>query len=142
MSETAQNHFEGWAVLEIMGHNKFAGYVQTVVYGSTAFFRIDVPELPERERVTRYDSFINDVRVPSGSTVKEGPIQAFTKIFGAGSIYCLTPCTEEFARKAAEADGGSRPLSVVSMALPKAKALVEPEDDDETIMAGDHGEDL
>lgn len=115
MEETTQNHFEGWAVLEIMGHNKFSGYVTTVVYGSTAFFRIDVPEVPKRERKTPYDSFIQDVRVPGGSVVTEAPVQAFTKIFGAGSIYCLTPCTEKFARKAAERDAGSRPVSVVSM---------------------------
>jgi hypothetical protein len=66
--------FEQWCVVEIMGHKKFAGLVTEQVIGGTSFVRIDVPaiESPKRE--------------------------AFTKLFGAGSIYCMTPCTEETAR--------------------------------------------
>ena len=41
--------FEGWAIVELFGHGKEAGFVKTEYYGSCAMFRVDVPELPERE---------------------------------------------------------------------------------------------
>ena len=69
--------FEGWAVLEIMGHNKFAGLVSEQTIAGHGFIRIDVPEV-ELENGTK--------------------LPAFTKIFGAGSIYAISPCTEETAK--------------------------------------------
>ena len=69
--------FEGWAVLEIMGHNKFAGLVSEQTIAGHGFIRIDVPEVDVE----------NGIKLP-----------AFTKIFGAGSIYAISPCTEETAK--------------------------------------------
>lgn len=70
--------FEGWAVLEIMGHNKFAGLVSEQTIAGHGFIRIDVPE----------------VEIEKGAK-----LPAFSKIFGAGSIYAISPCTEETARE-------------------------------------------
>lgn len=70
--------FEGWAVLEIMGHNKFAWLVSVETIAGHGFIRIDVPE----------------VDLENGMK-----LLAFTKIFGAGSIYAISPCTEETARE-------------------------------------------
>jgi hypothetical protein len=69
-----------WGVVEVMGHKKFAGRVTEQAIGSASLVRIDVPAL-----------------CVAG---KNGPVQlsAFTKLFGVGSIYCITPCTEETAR--------------------------------------------
>lgn len=37
----------------------------------------------------------------SASTFPEcDGVPAFTKLFGAGSIYCITPCSEETAKRA------------------------------------------
>lgn len=72
------NDFSGWAIIEIMGHQKFAGYVQTQPVAGASMVRVDVPELPAED-----DS--------------EGHA-AFTKLFGSSSIYCLTPVSEEVAR--------------------------------------------
>jgi hypothetical protein len=68
--------FEQWCVVEIMGHKKFAGFVSEQSIGGTSFVRVDVPEV-----------IVSDRTLP-----------AFSKLFGAASIYCLSPCTEETAR--------------------------------------------
>ena len=39
---------ETWAIVEVMGHNRFAGFVQQVPMGGAAMIRVDVPEIPER----------------------------------------------------------------------------------------------
>lgn len=93
--------FDSWAVVEVMGHNTYAGRVSEQVIAGTGFVRVDVPEVP----AGRYG---------------EG-LAAFTKIIGPGSIYAITPCTEEVARRAAGATR-SRPVSMVSLTAPKALA--------------------
>src|SRR5215467_13892732 len=56
---TRENHeasnatFEGWAILEIFGHQRYAGYVTTQTFGAASMFRLDVPALEERERTTK-----------------------------------------------------------------------------------------
>ncbi|HEX6463950.1 MAG TPA: hypothetical protein VFZ98_05840 [Vicinamibacterales bacterium] len=78
MPEQAQP-LETWAVVEVMGHKKFAGYVSEQVIGSNALIRVDVPETDQGGVFTR----------------------PYTKLIGPGSIYMLTPCTEDVARAAA-----------------------------------------
>ena len=58
-------------------NKKFAGFVTEQSLGGSSFVRIDVPE----------------ITLANGTT-----LPAFTKLFGAGSIYCLSPCTEETAK--------------------------------------------
>lgn len=69
--------FEEWAVVEVMGHKRFAGLVTEHSMGGTSFVRIDVPAI----------AFSDGSSLPP-----------FTKLFGAASIYCISPCTEETAR--------------------------------------------
>lgn len=73
MSEREQ--FEGWAILELMGHRKLAGYVSEQTVGGVAFLRIDVPG--------------NDKDRPA------------TQFYSAGAIYCITPVTEEIVKEVA-----------------------------------------
>ncbi len=80
--------FEQWCILEIMGHQTYAGIVSEQVIGGASFVRIDVPEC-------------------------EG-VPAFSKCFGAGSIYCITPVTEEVARLRAKSLRQA-PLSVYDL---------------------------
>src|SRR6185295_17411712 len=61
--------FEGFAILELMGHRRIAGYVSQVEQFGTAMLRIDIPG---RERQT-------------------------TQFYSGSSIYCLTPTTEDIA---------------------------------------------
>lgn len=79
MSETTST-FSQWCIVEIMGHKKFAGFVTEQTVGGTAFVRVDVPEVTFTDRG------------------KEKTLPAFSKLFGAGSIYCISPCTEETAK--------------------------------------------
>jgi len=68
--------FEQWCILEIMGHQRFCGLVSEQTLGGASFVRIDVPE-------------------------SEGQ-PPFTKLFGAGSIYCISPVAEDLARAMAK----------------------------------------
>jgi hypothetical protein len=74
--------FSEWCVVEIMGHKRFAGLVTEQAIGGASFVRVDVPEITTDKGIT---------------------LPAFSKLFGASSIYCLSPCTEETARRFAAA---------------------------------------
>jgi hypothetical protein len=81
--------FDQWAILELMGHVRMAGRVTEETRFGAALGRIDVP----------------------------GPGDSFTTVyFGGGSIYRLTPTTEEVARAVAR---GSQPEPVHRWELPK-----------------------
>jgi hypothetical protein len=69
-----------------MGHRQFAGFVSEQAIGGTSFVRVDVPEVP----ADRQDG--------SRSVKSLEVLPAFTKLLGAGSIYAISPCTEETAR--------------------------------------------
>jgi hypothetical protein len=120
MSEVQQARFDGWAIVDVLGHQRYVGYVTTEAYGGAVLFRIDVPELAERERVSKSGEYAGGRWVPAGTTVKEGAVQGYTKLIGAGSIYAITPCSQEAALKAVE-NTQQRPL--MSVALPPERAL-------------------
>lgn len=75
MAMTDSEKFEGWCIVEQLGHKRLAGYVSEQVVGGTAFIRVDVPG-------------------PDGKPVA-------TQFLSGGSIYAITPCTEDLARKVA-----------------------------------------
>jgi len=68
----SDEQFEAYAIVEIMGHQTYAGKVSEQEIGGSSFVRVDVPGTDKR--------------------------QPFTKLFGNGSIYCITPVTEETAK--------------------------------------------
>ena len=70
--------FESWAIVEVMGHRQFAGLVSEQAIGGASFVRVDVPAV-------------------ENSGYGDG-LPGFTKLLGAGSIYAISPCTEETAR--------------------------------------------
>jgi len=86
--------FEQWCIVEVMGHHRYAGLVTEQTLGGQAFVRLDVPELPGRP--------------------------AFCKLFGAGSIYAITPVSESIARAVAE-QVGQQPITAWD--LPEAMRL-------------------
>lgn len=85
--------FEGWAILELMGHRKLAGRVSEAVIGGGSFIRIDVPG--ENADVA-------------------------TQFYAPGAVYCITPCTEDLARRTA---AGCRPAPVTEYDLPPRPRL-------------------
>lgn len=66
-----ENKFEEWAILELMGHRRLAGKVTEAAIGGGSFIRIDMP-------------------------MKDGSNS--TQFYSPGSIYCITPTTEQIAR--------------------------------------------
>lgn len=102
MSEQEQQQgFEGWAILELMGHVRLAGRVSEESHFGIALGRIDIPTQSGESYTTQY--------------------------FGGSSIYRLTPTTEEIARSIA---AQNQPQPVRSWELPKPSALtVEPLND-------------
>lgn len=68
--------FETWAVIELFGHQQLAGIVTEAVIGGCSFIRVDVPETNGQP--------------------------AFTKFYGNGAIYSMTPTGETEARQALE----------------------------------------
>lgn len=83
--------FEGWAIVELMGHLRRAGRVSEVEQFGTKLLRIDVPV---------------------------GPEEFVTEFYGGSSIYRLRPSAEDVARAVAEQIGDPRPVSPVNYRLP------------------------
>lgn len=104
--ENKDQQYEGWTILELMGHRRLAGYVREQTIGGAAFIRIDVPG--------------------------EGADNVATQFYSPSAVYCMTPTTEDLARKVAQ---GSRPAPVTQWDLPQpSKALsasTRSEDDEE-----------
>lgn len=97
MNETKES-FEGWAVLELMGHRKMAGRVSEAVVGGASLLRIDVPG-------------------PEGAVA--------TQFYSPSALYCLTPTTEEVARAFA---ARNQPAPVSRWELPAQASRAEPVD--------------
>lgn len=97
-----QAKYEGYAVVEIMGHNREIGFVTTEYFGGPALFRIDQPSIPEREYELTRAQWIGDVLAQPGTKVQRPAMSGKTTYVGPQAIFRLTPCTEETAMKAIE----------------------------------------
>lgn len=97
--------FDGWALVEVMGHKRFAGRVSEHTVAGQGFIRVDVPAL-ERDG----EQF-----------------EPFTKLIGPGSIYGITPLSEQVARAMASTLR-ERPVHTWDLPQPKLAAPV-PDDD-------------
>ena len=75
--ELAQEKFESFAIVEIMGHTKIAGMATTMQFGNTVMLRVDVPETSKQP--------------------------AFSKMYGMSSIFSISPVDEATAIAHAEA---------------------------------------
>ena len=63
--------FDEWCILEIMGHQRYAGRVTEHTIAGASFLRIDIPAVEDQA--------------------------SFTKLFSASSVYAITPTTQELA---------------------------------------------
>src|SRR5580698_6683626 len=100
MEQNAQ--FEGWAKVELFGHQSEIGHVTTQTFGQACLFRIDIPEIPEREYILESPEWIGNTLAKEGSKVMRPAVQGRSRLVGPGAIYAINPCTEEVARKAIE----------------------------------------
>lgn len=105
MSDT--NHsapFETWGIVEVMGHNRFAGFIQEQKLGGATLLRIDVPASDGR--------------------------QTFSKLLGMHSIFAITPTTEATARAVACAQS-SQPFSEWDLVRLPPPPMTDRETDDD-----------
>lgn len=107
--DVEQKTFESWCIVEIMGHSRYAGLVTEQTIGGCSFVRVDVPEIP-------------------GDDGRETQ-PAFTKLFSQGSIFCITPCTEEAARTVARSFR-ARALSVFDLPAPARQLSFHDDEED------------
>jgi hypothetical protein len=99
-----------WAIVEIMGHSRFAGRVSECQAFGAPLIRVEVPEVDDQP--------------------------GFEKHFGPASIFAITPTSEAYARAAAAAFR-SRPLALVELseiaarpALPRPDPMFGDEEDE------------
>ncbi len=71
--EQVEPTYEGWALVELMGHRRTAGKVTEVELAGAKVLRVDTPNA-------------------DGETVA-------TQFYGGSALYCLTPCEEETVMK-------------------------------------------
>lgn len=109
-TEATQPAYEGWAIVELMGHRQTAGLVREVTMAGNAMMRIDTPGV-------------------------NGEIVA-SQIYGGAAIYCLTPCDEATARAALEEAYSLPPVVRVALRQKQA-ALPPPDEGEEDPNAGD-----
>lgn len=102
MSEKEVSKFEGWAVVELFGHSREAGYVTTEYFGAGALFRIEVPPLPEREVTLIRPEWIGDELAGAGSKLTRGAVEGRTRFVGPGAVYAMNPCSKDAAFQAIE----------------------------------------
>jgi hypothetical protein len=107
MQELPQAQFNGWAKVEIMGHQSHVGYVKTEAYGMSVLFRVDTPALPEREYELTEPCSLDigggcSSWVRAGTKVKRAAVDGVTVLLGSPSIYRIIPCTEAAAMLAIE----------------------------------------
>lgn len=65
--------FEGWTILELMGHRRLGGRVSEATIAGAAFIRIDIPHPDDSARVVA------------------------TQFYNPAALYALTPTTADIA---------------------------------------------
>jgi hypothetical protein len=100
-----QETIEFWGIVELFGHQQIAGKVSEQTVAGQGFVRVDVPAIEDQ--------------------------MPFSKLYGSGAIYAITPVTEEIAlaymRRNAKA-----PISIWELALPeKVRDRVQDDEEDD-----------
>lgn len=102
LEDKQQASHSGWAIMELNGHNREAGFVSTEYFGGPALFRIDVPELPEREITLTSPEWIEGNLLGVGSVIKKQAVEGRTLHVGITSVYRANWCSETIVRQALE----------------------------------------
>jgi RecJ-like exonuclease len=125
-----------WAVVELMGHVRMAGLVTEEEHFGSKVGRIDIPK--EEVECKPCAGGGRVLPLENGSTCTEcggkGKVGGgfLTQWFSGQSIYRMTPCTEEVARRVAKTNQPA-PISPFEMpkALTHARSEYGDDDDDE-----------
>lgn len=113
--EQQQANFEGFAIVQQMGHKTVAGYVTTEYFGGVAVFHVVQQEQPPEEITTVRDGSVDGHWLYAGSKVRISRPRA-EEYIAVASLYSMTPCTE------AEANA-KQPRTVEILERAERKAL-------------------
>lgn len=98
MSEEQYANFEGFAIVQQMGHKTVSGFVTTVYFGTTAFFKVVQQERPPEEITLERDGTVCGHYLYAGSKVRISRARA-EQFVAVSSLYAFTPCTEAEANE-------------------------------------------
>lgn len=112
--ETTSAKFEGWALVELFGHGREAGFVTTQYFGDKAMFQVDVPEIEEREETLSSPKWDGSRLLPAGSVISRAAIPGRTRLVNPGAVYAMNPATEAAVR-AAVSSSERREIKVISL---------------------------
>jgi len=104
-----QESFEQWAIVELLGRHVIAGRVTEQTIAGAGFVRVDVPHISD----------------------PDSPAQCqfgFTKLFGAGAIYAITP-TDEATVRAVATRLKTRPIEPWVLPPPEVMVIEPPSED-------------
>jgi hypothetical protein len=142
MITEATSKFEGWAVVEMFGHTREAGYVTTEYFGGAALFRVEVPPLPEREVTLIRPEWVEangtQELVGAGTKLSRGAVEGRTRFIGPSAVYAMNPCSQDAAFAAIEGMT-RREIKIVDLVKPKQLARGGPEDEGDE---GDEGDEF
>lgn len=128
----ADTAFEGWVILELMGHRRLAGYLSERQIGGASFLRIDVPSNDICKRCSG-NGGLQETDLDGRPTHTEDPCTGCdgygtplhaSQFYASSAVYCITPTTEETARRVAAL---ARPAPVQNWELPALPSADEDE---------------
>lgn len=93
MIDQQQAKFEGYGLVEIMGHQRVAGFVTTEYFGNVAVFHVVMPEVAAEEIEIPARQWIDTEYLEAGSRVRVSRPKV-ERFVAASSLYRLTPCTQ------------------------------------------------
>jgi hypothetical protein len=134
--------YSGWTLLELMGHNREAGYLSTLYFGAVALLQVDVPEIPAREETLTRPQWVGSQLLPVGTVIAKEAIPGRSFMLNPSAIYRAHPATEEAVR-AAIAANQPREIKVISIPQSAQRTLLPGElNDDEGTEDGSDTDDF
>lgn len=89
MAEDVTGAPERWAIIELMGHRRTAGRISEVEVAGARLLRVEIPTRRVWNKLVEPPQLVEDGF-------------AGEQQYGGAAIYCLTPCSEEQARRFVE----------------------------------------
>ena len=102
--ESENEKFEQWAIVDVMGHQRYVGLVTEQVIAGQGFVRVDIP--------------------------KTSATPAWSKLIGTSSIYAITPVEKDIATAMAERSK-SKPIEAYQLTTGDIQATLSYDRDDE-----------
>jgi len=117
--------FEGWAIVEIFGHRRLAGFVREVEIFGAKMAQVEVPALPEMQLIF-------------GTAPALPP---FVQRLAGAAIFSITEVTEEAALQAAANIRAKAPLEITGEFAPTVRRLEAARDESSEVEIGPRDDD-